>query len=108
MPTVYKYFGLFFLIFTRDEHSPIHVHVKSGNKMSIVEIIIDEKTNKIIMVRRRRIGNSASTANELSEKDLKTAVDFVNIKAEEIVKLWRDILANKYKGSPIIITRKIV
>ncbi len=108
MPTLYEYFGLIFLIFTRNEHPPIHVHVKSGRKESVVEIILDESTKKVKMVRRRRLGNSASAEKELSEKDLNLAVKFVNVKAEEIVKSWNDIIANKYKGRPTVITRKIV
>ena len=108
MPTIYEYFGLIFLILTRGEHTPIHVHVKNGNKMSVVEIIMDKEEKTILMVRRRRIGNSASAAKELSEKDLSVAVKFVNVKAEEIVRIWREINANKYKGRPLHITRKIV
>lgn len=108
MPKIYEYFGLMFLIFTRDEHTPIHVHVKKGNKVSVVEIITDDTNTIIKMVRRKKIAKGASTAKELSEKDLNVAVKFVNIKAEEIVKAWKDIIANKYKGSPMVITRKIV
>jgi hypothetical protein len=108
MPTIYEYFGLIFRILTRGEHNPVHVHVKSGNKESVIEIIVSDRTRKVLEVKKRRVGNSASTAKQLSEKDLSTALKFVNAKAEEFVEIWDAILVNKYKGKPTKITRKIV
>ena len=108
MPTIYDYFGLLFLILTRDEHTPIHVHVKRGGKMSIIEISINESTRAVLGVRRRKISKSASTAKELSDKDLSTALKFVTMKANKFVKIWDELLADKYDGRPIKITNKIV
>lgn len=107
MATIYKYFGLIFLIFTRDEHDPIHVHVKKEDKMSIIEIYRDVKGN-IVGVSKKKDSKSASRKKELSSKDLSTALKFVNIKAEEFVRAWKEIETNKYNGSPMTITRKIV
>lgn len=108
MPKIYEYFGLMFFIFTRNEHTPIHVHVVKGNKQSVVEIIYDEKNKKVVMVRRKRIGESESKSGHLSEKDVSTAVKFVNVKAEEFVSAWKQIEKGKYKISPVKITRKII
>lgn len=60
MPKIYEYFGLIFLIYTRNEHPPIHVHVKKGTKVSVIEIILDKTTKKIKSISPRRVGNSAS------------------------------------------------
>lgn len=102
MPKIYEYFGLFFLIYV-NEHDPIHVHVKSEKRESVIEIIRNS-TGKVSDVRRRK----ASTGRELTTSELSTALKFVNIKAEEIVEAWNLIKKGKFTQKPIVITRKIV
>ncbi len=36
MPEIYEYFGLVFYFFS-NEHDPIHVHVKKGDKETIFD-----------------------------------------------------------------------
>jgi hypothetical protein len=102
MPKIYEYLGMAFLIYIND-HEPIHVHVKNGNRESIIEIIRNS-AGKVIDVRKRK----GVSKNDLSPTDLSTALKFVNIKAEEIINAWKLIEKGQFKEKPIIITRKIV
>ncbi len=102
MPKIYEYFGLIFLIYSH-EHEPIHVHVQYGKQESIIEIIRNS-AGQVIEVRKRK----GTSAKDLSSKELKTALKFVNVKAEEIVNAWKLIMKNKYTEKTIKITRKIV
>lgn len=107
MPKIYEYFGIVFYLHTRDEHTPIHVHARKGNRMSIIEIVLDGANKKILMVRRKRVAKG-SEVKELKLKELNQAVKFVNIKAEEIVAAWRLVFDGKFKQKPVVITRRIV
>ena len=44
MPEIYEYFGLVFYFFS-NEHDPIHVHVKKGDRETIFELIIYNDVN---------------------------------------------------------------
>lgn len=102
MPKIYEYFGLIFLIYS-NEHEPVHVHVKYGGYESIIEIIRNAH-GQVIEVRKRK----GTKGNELPSKELNTALKFINVKAEEIVVIWKLIMKNKFNQKPIKITRKIV
>lgn len=102
MPKIYEYFGLIFLIYS-NEHEPVHVHVRYGKYESVIEILRNSH-GSVINIRKRKGINS----NELPIKELKTALKFVNVKAEEIVAIWKLIRDNKYNQKPIKITRKII
>lgn len=102
MPTIYEYFGLIFMIHTAD-HLPINVHVLYGKQESIIEIVRNP-AGQVIEVRKRK----GTSPRDLDSKQLKTAMKFINAKAEEIVTKWKLIMENKYTGSPTRIKRKIV
>ena len=102
MPKIYEYFGLIFLIYV-NEHDPIHIHVKSGVKESVIEIIRNS-VGRVSEVRKRK----SSTKKELSPSELTIALKFVNVKAEEIIEAWNLIKKGKFNQKPIVITRKIV
>ena len=105
MPTIYNYLGFVFLIFLKD-HNPIHVHVRHGKRESVINIF--ESHGKVTSVEPRKKGNSSSNKKELAPWELKTAIKFVNIKAEDIVAAWKLINKGEYHQKPIKITRKIV
>ena len=102
MPKIYEYFGLIFLMYF-DDHKPIHVHVKMGKYESIIEIVTSP-SGKVSEIRKRKGVNP----KDLPSKELKTAIKFVNAKAEEIIRKWDLMQKDKYNESPIKITRKIV
>jgi hypothetical protein len=102
MPKIYEYFGLIFLIHT-DDHNPINIHVRYGRHESIIEIFTTPSM-KVTEVKKRK----GISGKELPPKELNTALKFVNAKAEEFVNKWTQIRDNKYTGSPIRLTRKIV
>lgn len=105
MPKIYNYFGLIFLIITND-HNPIHVHVRSGHRQSIIEIF--DKNGKVVDVKPRKMGKSESRSKMLTDKELNVALKFVNIKAEEFYTAWTLIRDGKFNQKMITITRKIV
>ena len=81
MPEIYEYFGLVFYFFS-NEHDPIHVHVKKGDRETIFELIIYNDVLTEIKTRKRR-GKEMLSAN-----DEKKTKDFIIFYAEDIVKKW--------------------
>lgn len=102
MPKIYEYFGLIFLIYS-NEHEPVHVHVRYGKYESVIEILRNSQGN-VTEIRKRKVFKP----NELPSKELNVALKFVNVKAEEIVAIWKLIMANKFNQKTIKISRKIV
>ena len=81
MPELYEYFGLVFYFFS-NEHDPILVHVKKGDKETIFELIIFNDVLTEIKTRKRR-GKDMLSAND--EKDTR---DFIIFYADDIIKKW--------------------
>ena len=81
MPEIYEYFGLIFYFYS-NEHDPIHVHVKKGDKETIFELIIYNNVLTEIKRRKRR------SKELLSATDEKKAKDFIIFYADDIVKKW--------------------
>lgn len=81
MPKIFEYFGFIFYFYS-NEHRPIHVHVKKGNKEAIFELIISN--GQLVEIRQRMKQGSA----ELSEKDLNTARLFVEKYSGNIIEKW--------------------
>jgi len=81
MPEIYEYFGLIFYFYS-NEHDPIHVHVKKGDKETIFELIIYNDVLTEIKTRKRR------GKEHLLITDEKKAKDFIIVYADDIVKKW--------------------
>jgi len=81
MPEIYEYFGLVFYFYS-NEHDPIHVHVKKGDKETIFDLLIYNDVLTEIKTRKRR------GKEMLSASDEKKATDFITFYADDIVKKW--------------------
>jgi len=81
MPEIFEYFGLIFYFYS-NEHDPIHVHVKKGDKETIFDLLIYNNVLTDIKARKRR------SKEMLSASDEKKAKDFIIFYADEIVKKW--------------------
>ena len=81
MPEIYEYFGLVFYFFS-NEHDPIHVHVKKGDRETIFELIIYNDVLTEIKTRKRR-GKEMLSANDENKTK-----DFIIFYAKDIVKKW--------------------
>ena len=71
MPKIFEYFGFIFYFYS-NEHEPIHVHVIHGGKGELSEIRVREKKG----------------AEELSEKEKRTAKDFIQKYHKNIINKW--------------------
>jgi len=100
MPEIYEYFGLVFYFYS-NEHDPIHVHVKKGDKETIFDLIIYNGVLTEIKTRKRR-GREMLSAN-----DEKKTRDFIIFYAEDIVKKWMDSFVLKSEVKIVRIKTKI-
>jgi len=69
MPEIYEYFGLVFYFYS-NEHDPIHVHVKKGDKETIFDLIIYNGVLTEIKTRKRRGREMLSANDEKKDKGL--------------------------------------
>ena len=81
MPKIFEYFGLIFYFYS-NEHEPIHVHVTLGDCETIFELIIE---NSVLTEIRRR---AKKGIDPLSEKDAKTAEEFILKYQTNIIEKW--------------------
>lgn len=81
MPKIFEYFGFIFYFYS-NEHEPIHVHVMHGGKESIFDLIIIN--GELIEVRTRE----KKGAEPMSEKDKKTAEEFICKYYKNIIDKW--------------------
>ena len=100
MPEIYEYFGLIFYFYS-NEHDPIHVHVKKGDKETIFDLLIYNDVLTEINIRKRR------GKEMLSASDEKKAKDFIIFYAEEIIKKWMKYFVLKSKVKIMHIKTKI-
>jgi len=100
MPEIYEYFGLIFYFFS-NEHDPIHVHAKKGDKETIFDLLIYNDVLTEIQVRKRR------GKEMLSASDEKKAKDFIFFYADDIVKKWMQSFVLKSKVSITHVKTKI-
>jgi hypothetical protein len=100
MPEIYNYLGLVFYFYS-NEHNPIHVHVKKGDRETIYELLVYNKVLTEIKRRKRRGKDFLSVADD------KKVVEFINEKYNEIIDKWTDFFIRK--STPVIekITKKI-
>ena len=100
MPEIYEYFGLIFYFYS-NEHDPIHVHVRKGDKETIFDLIIYNDVLTEIKTRKRR-GRELLSAN-----DEKKAKDFIVYYAEDIVNKWIKYFVLKSEVKTVHIKTKI-
>lgn len=81
MGKIFEYFGLIFYFFS-NEHDPVHVHVKHGEKECIFDIIIED--GKLSRLERRE----KQGAEPMNSQDASTAIEFINAYWKEIVEKW--------------------
>jgi len=100
MPKLYDYFGLEVLFYS-NEHLPIHVHGKCGNRFNKAEMII---LNGVVV--------DIEFGTERGKPPLKPAEfshfqQFVRLKASDIVQKWDDYFNNGMKIKTEIITIRL-
>ena len=100
MPEIYEYFGLVFYFYS-NEHDPIHVHVKKGDRETIFDLIIYNGVLTEIKTRKRR-GKEMLSAN-----DEKKTKDFIIFYADDIVKKWMKSFILKLEVKIVHIRTKI-
>lgn len=81
MPKIFEYFGFIFYFYS-NEHEPIHVHVMHGGNESVFDLIMMDGELSDIHVREKK------GANPLSEKDKRTAKEFIQKYHKNIINKW--------------------
>jgi hypothetical protein len=100
MPKLYEYLGISVFFFA-SEHLPVHVHGRYGELETKAEIITRE--GKVVCIRLCRVSNR----RPLDPKARRHFIEFVNVKAEDILRKWNDVFVLNKTVKPEIITRKI-
>lgn len=100
MPKLYEYLGISVFFFA-SEHLPVHVHGRYGELETKAEIITRE--GKVVSIRLCRVSNR----RPLDAKARRHFIEFVHVKAEDILKKWNDVFVLNKTVKPEIITRKI-
>ena len=100
MPTIYEYFGFFFLFYS-NEHEPIHVHVQHGDRESIFEIILYKNKLQQVNVRAKR------GSKPLTSKEMKTAEAFIQKYYPNIVEKWVNYFVKKQNVRKTTIKTKL-
>ncbi len=99
MPKIFEYFGFIFFFYS-NEHEPIHVHVIKADQESVFELIMDN--GLLTEIRKRSSGKES-----LSEKDAKTAEDFIRKYHKNIIEKWVNFFVLKKAVRSTKITKKI-
>ena len=81
MPKIFEYFGFIFYFYS-NEHEPIHVHVIHGAKESIFDLIMLNGILVNLHVREKK------GAEPLSEKEKRTAEEFIRKYHKNIIEKW--------------------
>lgn len=100
MPKIYEYFGFIFFFFS-NEHEPIHVHVTKSGCQTVFELILMD--GELIEIRSR----AEAGYNPLSDKDAKSAEDFIRAYYKNIVEKWMNFFVLKKKVRCTQITKKV-
>jgi len=100
MPKIFEYFGFVFYFFS-NEHEPIHVHVAHGDCETVFELILE---NGILKEIRRRPKKGVDL---LTEKDAKTAEEFIRKYSSNIIEKWVNFFVLKKKVRSTKINKKI-
>ena len=100
MPKIFEYFGLIFYFYS-NEHEPIHVHVKHGDKESVFELILmNGKLERIDI--REKIG-----MEPLSSKDQRIVEEFIRKYSKNIIQKWVKFFVMKQTVKSTNITTKL-
>ena len=100
MPKIFEYFGLIFYFYS-NEHEPIHVHVKHGDKESIFELIMMNGELMSINIRKK------SGVDSLSSKDQRTVEAFIRKYNKNIISKWVKFFVMKQQVRSTNITTKL-
>lgn len=100
MPKIFEYFGLIFYFYS-NEHEPIHVHVKHGDKESIFELIMMNGELVSINIRKK------SGVDSLSSKDQRTVEAFIREYNKNIISKWVKFFVMKQQVRSTNITTKL-
>ena len=100
MPKIFEYFGLIFYFYS-NEHEPIHVHVKHGDKESIFELILMNGELERIDI-REKIG-----MEPLSSKDQRIVEEFIRKYNKNIIQKWVKFFVMKQPVKSTNITTKL-
>jgi hypothetical protein len=100
MPKIFEYFGLIFYFYS-NEHEPIHVHVKHGDKESIFELIMMNGELVSINIRKK------SGVDSLSSKDQRTVEAFIRKYNKNIISKWVKFFVMKQQVRSTNITTKL-
>lgn len=100
MPKIFEYFGFIFYFYS-NEHEPIHVHVRLGEKETIFELMMMDGKLEEIKIRRKK------GVEQLSEKDKSTAMAFIRKYHKNILDKWFKFFVMKQKIKSTTITKRI-
>ena len=100
MPKIFEYFGFIFYFYS-NEHEPIHVHVIHGGKESVFDIIMMNGALAGISVREKK------GAEPLTEKDKRTAEDFIRKYHKNIIEKWVKFFVLKQSVRSTSIKKKL-
>jgi len=100
MPKIFEYFGLIFYFYS-NEHEPIHVHVKHGDKESIFELIMMNGELVSINIRKK------SGVDPLLSKDQRTVEAFIRKYNKNIISKWVKFFVMKQQVRSTNITTKL-
>ena len=81
MPKIFEYFGFIFYFYS-NEHEPIHVHVMHGARESIFDLIMMDGELAELHMREKK------GAEPLTEKDKRTAEEFIRKYHKNIIDKW--------------------
>ena len=100
MPKIFEYFGFIFYFYS-NEHEPIHVHVLHGGRESIFDLIMMDGLLAQIGVREKK------GAEPLSEKDKRTAEEFIRKYHKNIIQKWIKFFVLKQSVRSTKINKKL-
>jgi len=100
MPKIFEYFGLIFYFYS-NEHEPIHVHVKHGDKESIFELIMMDGELERIDIREK------AGVEPLTSKDQRTVEVFIRKYSKNIIQKWVKFFVMKQQVKSTNITTKL-
>ncbi len=100
VPKLYEYFGLV-VFFYSDDHLPIHVHGRHGDRMSKAEIVVEDGGVVAINVR------PAPPYRPLEGTALADFETLVTRRASEIVEKWTAYFVLNQRVHPERITRRL-
>lgn len=100
MPKIFEYFGFIFYFYS-NEHEPIHVHVMHSETESIFELIMMDGQLERLNVRNKK------GVIPLSNKDMRTAEDFIRKYYQNIIDKWVKFFVLKRSIRSTVIKKKL-